>query len=89
MDNLMQIRNYIKQWQIENDSNYSILPIDDHKKLIFHNGREIISFDFSDKYLMEECRFSIPRELLKDYIYMIDQEDGFIYYSFNLNNEEN
>ena len=88
-DTIIQIRNYVHNWQLEYDKNYSILPIDEHAKLIFHNGREIITFDFSDKYLMGECRLSIPLDLLKDFPYMIDQEDGFTYYSFNLNDEEN
>ena len=82
MNNKIKIIKYITKWQRENDFDFKTLPIDEHYYLIFNHESQIYKFVFSNKYKRDECRLSIPLELIEPYQYMIEQEDGFTYYLF-------
>lgn len=82
MNNLFKIIEYIINWQQENDSDFKTVPTDNHSSLIFNHENQIYKFIFSDKHTRDMCRISIPQELMKDYHYMIEQEEGFTFYSF-------
>lgn len=81
MDYLVfDIIKFIINWQIENDSEFTVLPNDEHSTLIFNHKNQIYKFIFSNKHKREMCRLRIPHELLNQYQFMIEQEDGFTYY---------
>lgn len=81
MDYLVfDIIKFITNWQIENDSEFTVLPNDKHSVLIFNHKNQIYKFIFSNKHKREMCRLRIPHELLNQYQFMIEQEDGFTYY---------
>ena len=84
MDNFVKLRNFIKNWQKQNDKNFKLLPNDEHSKLIFHHNNEIIEFIFSTSILRDKCMRSIPKDFLNQYNYMINQENGMTYYKINL-----
>ena len=73
---------YITNWQKENDFEFKLIPIDGHSAMIFNMGNQEFKFIFSSKYKATECRMSIPSELLEDFVYIIDQEDGLTLYKF-------
>ena len=79
---LFKLIDYINKWQKENDNNFKILPIDEHSYLIFNHKNQIYKFAFSNKHKRDECRLNIPLDILEDYCYMMEQEDGFTYYLF-------
>ena len=81
MDYLVfDIIKFITNWQIENDSEFTVLPNDEHSALIFNHKNQIYKFIFSNKHKREMCRLRIPHELLNQYQFMIEHEDGFTYY---------
>ena len=80
---IYEIIKFISLWQIENDSDFTVLPNDDHSSLIFNHKNQIYKFVFSNKHKRELCRLRIPHELLNEYKFMIEQEDGFTYYSIS------
>lgn len=82
MNDIFKIIDYIINWQQENDSEFKTLPIDEHSHLVFNHKNQIYRFIFSNKHKRDMCRLSIPRELINDYHYMIEQEDGFTFYLF-------
>lgn len=82
MENIFKIIEYIINWQKENDSDFKTVPIDEHSHLVFNHKNQIYRFIFSDKYKRDGCRLNIPRELMTNYPYMLEQEDGFTYYLF-------
>ena len=81
MNNFEKLRNYIKRWQKDNDLNFKAIPIDNHSYLIFNHYNETVSFIFSNKYLRDECRLSIPIELLKDYTYINENDNQITFYN--------
>lgn len=82
MENIFKIIEYIVNWQNEHDSEFKTIPIDEHSHLIFNHKNQIYRFIFSNKYKRERCRLNIPMDLMNNYHYMIEQEDGFTYYLF-------
>lgn len=79
---MFDIIKYIDIWQKENDLEFKTLPIDDHSHLVFNHGRHIYRFIFSSKQKRDECVLHIPKELIEEYQYIIEQEDGLTYYLF-------
>lgn len=77
-----KIITYITEWQLKNDISFVPVPIDEISSLIFDTGRNKYIFKFSNKYLRNACRVSIPLEYLDEFKYCIEQEEGFTYYSF-------
>lgn len=82
MENIFKIIEYIVNWQNEYDSEFKTIPIDEHSHLIFNHKNQIYRFIFSNKYKRDRCRLNIPMDLMNNYHYMIEQEDGFTYYLF-------
>lgn len=83
MNNFEELRNFIKNWQNENDKDFKTLPIDNHSSLIFNHENEIHEFIFSNKDLRLKCQSKIPKKLLLNYIQIIEQEKGMTYYTFD------
>ena len=82
MNNILKIIEHINNWQKENDLDFQTIPNDEHSSLIFHHKNQIYKFIFSTESKRDKCRLNIPYELLDNYHYMIEQEDGFTYYLF-------
>ena len=83
MNNFNKLREFIKNWQNENDKDFKTLPVDKHSSLIFNHENEINEFVFSNERLRLSCQNNIPQELLKDYVHIINQEKGITYYTFD------
>lgn len=79
-----KIAEFIRNWQNKNDLEFTPIPIDNHSALIFNNGNRIYKFMFSNKHKRDNCKSEIPKEYLSHYDCMIEQEDGFTFYKFNL-----
>lgn len=82
MNNIFKIIEFVTKWQLENDSNFKVLPTDEHASLVFNHENQIYKFIFSNKLKRDDCRLRIPKELLVIYNHMLEQEDGFTYYLF-------
>lgn len=82
MNNIIDIIKFISDWQNEYDNDFKPIPIDEQSTLIFNCKNQIYKFIFSDVYKRNKCRAAIPRKLMTDFTYMIEQEDGFTYYLF-------
>lgn len=80
MNNIFKIIKFITNWQNVNDKDFKNLPVDELSSLIFNYKNQIYKFIFSNKYIRQQCISSIPQNLLFEYEYMIEQEDGFTYY---------
>lgn len=80
MNNIFKIINYINDWQLKNDNEFKIIPNDNHSYLIFNHKNQIYKFVFSNKYKRNKCVSTIPIELLENYSYIMEQEDGLTYY---------
>ena len=80
MNNIFKIITYVYDWQSKHDKDFQSLPVDSHSALIFNHENQIYKFLFSNKHKRDECRLTIPFELIENYNYMIEQEDGFTYY---------
>ena len=81
---IKEIIDYISNWQSENDKDFKTLPIDNHSSIIINMGNKEFKFIFSNKYKRDECRINMPIEYLEKFSYMIEQENGFTFYIFNL-----
>lgn len=84
---MIDLISYIINWQNENDSEFKPLPVDEHSALIFNDENRIFKFIFSSKFKMSECKASIPHELIKDFQFFINQEEGFTYYKFKMDSD--
>lgn len=82
MSYIIEIIKFINNWQNTNDENFKTLPNDEHSYLVFNHKNQIFRFVFSNKYKRDKCRRDIPLNLLNNYDYFIEQEDGFTYYLF-------
>lgn len=76
------IINYINKWQNINDSDFKVIPTDNHFAMVFNLGNQEYKFIFSSKTKQRECQMSIPNELLTDFTYLIEQEEGLTFYKF-------
>lgn len=79
---MIQIINFITDWQELNDKDFTPVPIDNHESLIFDLGNKKFYFTFSNKTLRDKCNSEIPLELLDNFSYVINQENGLTYYKF-------
>lgn len=82
MNNIIKIIEFITKWQQENDSDFKVVPNDNHSSLVFNHKNQIYKFTFSTQIKRDRCRLNIPNELMNNYQYMVEQEDGFTYYLF-------
>ena len=79
MKNIINIINYIIDWQNENDKEFKPVPIDDHSKIIFNiNNQQIYSFTFSSRFQRRVCYYSIPVELLEEFNYIEEQDNDIV-----------
>lgn len=72
----------IINFQYKYDSDFNILPVDDHSTLIFNYGSYELKFIFSNEDIRRQC-ISYLNELYDLTIifdYFIEQEDGLTYY---------
>lgn len=78
---MYDVIDYINKWQMTNDSEFKVIPTDNHFAMIFNLGNQEYKFIFSSKAKQRECQMSIPNELLTDFIYLIEQEEGLTFYN--------
>lgn len=71
---------FISQWQIENDSEFLPLPVDEHSSIIFNFKNHIHKFIFSNESKRNACKDAIPIELLSQFSYFSETDEGLTYY---------
>ena len=75
-----KIIEFVEEWQKNNDKDFKTLPIDEHSKLIFNFGNRIYEFIFSNNCLRDKCKEELSNDIISEFTYIVDQEDGFTFY---------
>lgn len=72
----------IINFQYKYDSDFKLLPIDNHSALIFNYGSYELKFIFSNENIRKQCinHLNEQYDLNDIFDYFIEQEDGLTYY---------
>lgn len=72
----------IINFQYKYDSDFNILPVDDHSTLILNYGSYELKFIFSNEDIRRQCITYLNElyDLTIIFDYFIEQEDGLTYY---------
>lgn len=80
-EQIIEICNFINNYQKEFDIDFKCIPIDEHEYITLNIKNVIIKFIFSNKLLQMNCISQIPQELLSNVKMVSQQEDtGYTIY---------